>query len=266
VKKYVYVAVLVASLALATVSAAEAAPSISFGNVVSPTGAVASYPSAGIGATTWKVSLFDIGAWDNSLCESTAHFTANEWESPDVEGEDADPNSPWNQWSFKANTAYTYNDEAQAIFSPLARITASCELTRTVYLGKRAYRKLVEFHRSPPSTVSRRPGGCRVFSYSTGRLTIDCRHSRTSGSVTWMFGSRWSDVGGRYGIYWDRSQSTFGPHSLSSRWTPKRFYVTETVRPGTMITVTDVWETTKRVFMKKVYRHDKKVLTAAWPS
>jgi hypothetical protein len=266
VKKYVYAAVLVASLALGAVSAAKAAPSMAIHNVVAPTG-VAPWELESRTPTTWDVDVYGDNAWDYVSCGSTAHYPTADDYATDVDGEDVSPERSAEHWSFKADTSTRFDwNAAVQMYAPLARVTASCDLTRTVYLGKRPYRKLVEFHRSPPSTVSRRPGGCRVFSYSQGRLTIDCRRSRSSGSVTWMFGSRWSDRGGRYGIWWDRSESTFGPHNLSSRWTPGRFYVTETVKPGTMITVTGVWSTTRRLFWKKVYRHDKKTLTAAWPS
>lgn len=158
---------------------------------------------------------------------------------------------------------YVKYDDGQVAYNydTLSGITARCELTRDVYLGKRPYRESIDAHRAPAATMSRR--GCSMYSYSQGGLTIDCRHSRSSGSATWMFWRHRSDRGGSYGIRFDRSQSTMGAHSISGRLTPTWAFVTETVSPGTMITVTSVYlEGVRRLFWRNVYRHDRKTLTA----
>ena len=112
--------------------------------------------------------------------------------------------------------------------------------------------------------MSRR--GCSFYTYSQYNLTIDCRHSRSSGSATWTFGRRPTDRVGYHVVKFDEWQSTMGAHSTSSRVTPTRVFVTETVSPGTMITVTLVHLRLHRLSWRKAYRHYHKTLTASWPS
>jgi len=253
------IAAVVAAAALS--GTASAAPRIWIDHVASPTG-----EWNADGQSTGHVNLRGISKWTNAQCESTPWYANDPY--PEARyGEDADPNGPWNNWSFKNDDVpgeWVGNYESFQ-FNALDRITASCDLTRTVYLGKRPYRRSIDAYRDPEATVSRR--GCSIYSYSQSELTIDCRHSHSSGSATWMFGRHRSDRGGYYGINFDPSQSTMGAHWISERITATRAFVTETVSPGTMITVTDVHLTdVSRLFWRKAYRHDRKTLTASWPS
>lgn len=241
----------------ATAGTASAAPRMWIDQVASPTGDW-TYPSQ---PTTWHVGLRGISAWTNANCQSTPWY-AND-SNPSSWGEVAGPNRPWNNWSFK-NEFVPFDNIDSFQFLALDRITASCVLTRKVYLGKRPYRRSIEAYRDGPQTARRR--GCSTYEYSQGGLTIDCRRSGSSGSATWMFGRRRSDRGGSYGLRFDKSQSTMGAHDISARVTPTRVFVTETVSPGTMITVTSVHLTVRRLFWRKAYRHDRKTLTAHWPS
>jgi hypothetical protein len=262
--------VLAALLCGVIVPAAEAAPSMSINRVSSPTGA---YSEAAPGHTTWHLGLTRIGAWTYASCGSTAHYSSGETQ----DGNDLEPKGPWNSWSFgTSRVPGVWEDSGQVdeygnpvdVFNylSLARITASCDLTRTVYLGKRSYWRSVDAIKGGVETSSRHANGCSIYSYADGELTIDCRHSRSWGSATWMFGMGWSDRGGSYDLSFDTHQSTMGAHPLSARRTASRLFVTEHVSPGTMITVSEVGASWKRLGFKKVYRHDKKTLRAAWPN
>lgn len=259
---------LAALLAGVIVPAAQAAPSISIYRISSPTGA---YNEAAPGHTTWHVGLAGIGAWTYTSCVSTAHYSSGEKEN----GNDLDPKGPANNWSFgTSRVPGVWEDSGQVdkddnplnVFNylPLAQITASCNLTRTVYLGKRAIWPRKNASKAGPATVSRRPNGCSIYSYIDGELTIDCRHSRSWGSATWMFGLGWSDTGVNSTLSFDPSQSTMGAHPVTTRRTRSRMFVTQRVSPGTMITVTDVSVSYRRLAWKKVYRHDRKKLTATF--
>lgn len=274
-KRSIIVAALLMGL---SAPAAQAAPSMSIDRVISPIG-----PAESNGVprtddhTTWHVGLYGIGAWDHVGCSSTAYYKELSQFPEDGdntrEGEDADPNGPWDSWSFTAQTPAVYVENPEPdpygvtyTFMPLQRIDASCELTRTVYVGRRYYRMGQTLYRDGSATSSRHPNGCLVYSYSAGELTIDCRHSRSSGSATWTFGIRRTDRVRPGSVYFDRRQSTMGPHSSTIRRRGRRAYVTETVSPGTMITVTEVEVPVSRLYSRKVYRHDSKTLSASWPS
>jgi hypothetical protein len=252
------IAAVVAAAALS--GTASAAPRMWIDQVASPT----TWSGNGYGTTTWHVGLSGISAWTSTDCSSSATYAQSHER---LDGLDLNwGGAKGNNWSFHAQPVpFVHVTEFDYNFDTLSGITATCKLTRDVYLGKRAYRQSIDAHRDATATVSRR--GCPIYSYSQGGLTIDCRHSRSSGSATWMFGRRRSDRGGYYGIRFDRSKSTMGPHSISGRLTPTRAFVTETVSPGTMITVTSVYlEGVRRLFWRKVYRHDRKMLKASWPS
>ena len=149
---------------------------------------------------------------------------------------------------------------------PLARISATCDLTRKVYLGRHYYQRGITLTRTAPVTSSRRANGCKVYSYETGRLTIDCRRSGSSGSATWAFPVRPTDRGGTSVVYFDRSQSTMGSHPVTMVRIGNKEYVTERVSPGTMITVSSVELNVSRSYSRNVYRHDKMTLRAQWPN
>jgi hypothetical protein len=264
------VGLVIAALSLA--GAAQAAPSMSIDQVYSPTGA------ANPGDvwrtddhTTWHVGLRGIGAWDDSDCSSTARYTAygevQDGYTDTVEGEDADPNGPWNSWSFTAETptGWMGTDAASSYdFVPLARIGATCKLTRHRYVGRRYYRSGLTLYKEGPQTFRRRPNGCKIYSYSVGALTIDCRHSRSSGSASWSFKVRPSDGRARATLYFDSSRSTIGAHPMTvSRSGFGRYVnVTETVSAGTMITVTSVETSVSRRYSRKVWRDESKTLRA----
>lgn len=250
-KRLVLVAAMLAGL---IVPVAQAAPSMSINTVTSPAG---TYVEGG--ATTWNVSLFGINAWTYTSCDSTATYSDGET----VDGDDANPNGPAGKWSFTTETPNGWEGELDT-FVPLSKITASCKLTRSVYLGRRAIWPRRTASKAGPATASRQPNGCSIYSYYDGELTIDCRHSRSWGGATWMFGVGWDDIGVRSTLSFDPSQSTMGAHPVTSRRTFGRMYVTERVSPGTMITVTDVSVSYRRLAWKKIYRHDSKTLHAAW--
>ena len=215
-------------------------------------------------ATTWNVSLSGIDAWQHTDCSSRAYYPyAKRAETITVGGQHADSADPSALWSF---TAATPIRGWPSTYLPLSRITASCELTRHVYVGRRSYRSTAYLRRNGSAISSRRPNGCKVYSYSVGNVTIDCRRSRSSGSVSWRFGLRPSDLGGAASLNFDRLESTMGAHRLSSRRGRYSVTVTETVSPGTMITVTSVELRVRRLYSKKVWRDDSLTLNAAWPS
>ena len=239
---------------------ASAAPSMWIDQVVSPSGVYSTQ-----GQATWHLGLDGVGAWQSADCNSNATWAAK----AETARRGVGTSSPWTSWAFRSGFSLPYEGPSsrERVFSALTQITAECDLARTVYLGKRPYRRTIEQQRDGDQAVSRRPNGCSIYSYSESELTIDCRRSRTSGSATWMFGRHRTDRGGRYGIHFDTSQSTIGAHPISSRVTPTRVFVTETVSRGTMITVTDVYlRDVSRKFWRKVYRRDSKTLTASWPS
>jgi hypothetical protein len=158
-------------------------------------------------------------------------------------------------------------DEASSYdFVPLARIGATCKLTRHRYVGLRYYRSGLTLYKEGPQTFRRRPNGCKIYSYSVGGLTIDCRHSRSSGSASWSFKGRRTDRVGRASLYFDTSRSTMGAHPMTVSRFGRYVNVTETVSPGTMITITDVEVPVSRRYSRKVWRDDSKTLTAHWPS
>ena len=170
-KRSITVAVLLVGLAIP--AAAQAAPSMSIDQVFSPTGSTytGDYERRTDDHTTWHVGLRGIGAWDETDCTSSAHYAdfgelsggGGEY-TDSVDGEDADPDGPWNSWSFTAETPVNYND----VFVPLTRIGATCELSRSRYLGRRYYRKGLTLSTSGPQTFRRRPNGCQIYSYSVG--------------------------------------------------------------------------------------------------
>jgi hypothetical protein len=141
-------------------------------------------------------------------------------------------------------------------------VTASCVLEKTTYLGRRSYRAPV--FRSKTGASAFRQSGCPTFVYTTGKLTIDCRHSSHTGYASWRFPLRRSDWYRGGTIYFDRSQSTIGRHDLSSVRRPRSLVLTETVSPGTMITVTEVDVKISRRYWRSVYLKQKKTLTASW--
>jgi hypothetical protein len=270
-KRRISVAVLLVGLAIP--AAAQAAPSMSIDHIVSPTGQAA---TSGVWRTddhtSWHVGLRGIGAWDETECSSTATYTAwgdvGEDYTDTVEGEDANPNGPWNSYSFKAETPTDYADNADWSydFVPLAHIRATCELTRTRYVGRRYYRSGLTLHKNGPQTHRRLPNGCKIYSYSVGALTIDCLTSRSSGAATWSFKVRRTDRVRRAWLFFDTSRSTMGAHPMTVRRRGNYVNVTETVSPGTMITVTDVEVPVSRRYSREVWRDDSKTLTASWPS
>jgi hypothetical protein len=162
-------------------------------------------------------------------------------------------NTPWDNWQ-------DYN------FVPLSHITATCTLRRKRFVGLRWYRDEVTLYKDAPRTLRRRPGGCQIYTYSSGTLTIDCRRSSTSGSATWSFRLRPTDGRSTGTAYFDTSRSTMGPHRISV-WRFGRYVnVTETVSPGTMITYSLVELSFLRRYSKRVWRNERRTLTAHWPS
>ena len=274
-KRSITVAVLLVGLLVP--AAAQAAPSMSIDQVYSPTG---SAETADGGwrtddSTTWHVGLRSIGAWDNSNCTSTAKYTAIGEDRSDggytdtVQGEDADPNGSWNSWSFTAPTLTELMDGPDGTYNsfvPLARIGATCELTRHRYLGRRYYRSGLTLYKDGPQTSRRSPNGCQIYSYSSGSLTIDCRYSSHPGSASWSFRIKPTDRRARATLYFDASRSTIGAHPMRVRRNGRYLNVTETVSAGTMITVTSVEASVSRRYSSKVWRDETKTLTAHWPS
>ena len=186
---------IIAAVAAAAVlsGTASAAPRMWIDQVASPTG---TYGKGG-GKTTWHVGLEGISTWTSTYCSSSATYGQSDESWSGINTFHPDPGSARNSWSF-VNSAVPYvkYDDGQVAYNydTLSGITARCELTRDVYLGKRPYRESIDAHRAPAATMSRR--GCSMYSYSQGGLTIDCRHSRSSGSATWMFWRHRSDRGG----------------------------------------------------------------------
>ena len=84
--------------------------------------------------------------------------------------------------------------------------------------------------------------------------------------MSWRFGLRPSDRGGAASLTFDRDESTIGAHTLTSRRAGNVVTATETVSPGTMITVTSVRLDVTRLHSEKVWRDDRLTLNAAWPS
>jgi hypothetical protein len=270
-KRSITVAVLLVGLLVP--AAAQAAPSMSIDQVYSPAGALDGPDgwSRTDDHTTWHVGLRGIGAWDEASCESTAHYadfgelSGGGGEYTDtVDGEDADPGGPWNSWSFTAETPVNYNDAADSrwVFMPLTRIGATCELTRSRYLGRRYYRSGLTRSKSGPQTFRRSPNGCQIYSYSSGSLTIDCRYSSLPGSASWSFRIKPTDRRARATLYFDSSRSTIGAHPMTVRRNGGYLNVTETVSAGTMITVTSVEASVSRRYSRKVWRDESKTLRA----
>jgi hypothetical protein len=199
--------------------------------------------------------------WDTSNCESTATFD----DGLEYDGEEI-ANDDWRIWPYSMSTPWDWGSDANDVFAPrfhnITSVRATCELKKTTYLGRRSYRAPVFRSKTGASTYRR--SGCSIYSYSTGRLTIDCRRSSSSGSASWRFPLRRSDWYREGSIYFDRSESTLGPHKLSSVVKPRSLVLTETVFPGTMITVTEVDATISRRYWRSVYRKQKKTLTVSW--
>jgi hypothetical protein len=256
----------VALLLIAT-SAAYAVPSMAVTNVVAPTGTYDSNTQTSQ-QTTWHVKLFGVDAWETD-CTSTAHFLGD-YDVQDSEGEDVNPKGPWNDWSFAADTPdeWTPSDDYRYDlyrYLPFQRVTATCELSREVYLGRRYWREMI-YPEKRGSSAFARGGGCSIYSWSYGKLTIDCRRSKTWGWASWRFKLRSTDLARRSWVYFDASQSTMGRHNLTGRWSGNARILTEHVSPGTMITVNSVEQPISRRYSKKVWRTQTKTLRAAWPS
>lgn len=237
--------------------AAYAAPSMTVTDVVSPTGRYHDNPGQ---STTWNVRLSGISAWDSSECSSTANFANGE----SLEGADGS-SSDWRFWPFSTLAEYDFSDIHNPYsldYVPLSSVTASCVLRKSTYLGRRPYREAIWREKSGSSAFRR--GGCPVYPYSIGKLTIDCRHSSRSGYASWRFPLRRSDIVLGTWNYFDRSESTIGAHNLRAVRLPKSVVLTETVSPGTMITVAEVDVKISRRYWRQVYRKQKKTLTASW--
>lgn len=233
--------------------AAYAAPSLTVTDVVSPTGIYGDNP---VTSTTWNVSLSGISAWGTSECSSTARFANGESQ----EGLDSDDHNR-RFWPFDALTPVV-TDDYPFTYVPLSSVTASCVLKKKTYLGRRPYREA--FTREKSGSSAFRRGGCPVYTYSAGTLTIDCRHSSRSGYASWRFPLRRSDTVLETWNYFDRSASTIGPHNRGAVRSPKSVVVTETVSPGTMITVAEVDVEISRRYWRPVYRKQTKTLHASW--
>ena len=235
--------------------AAYAAPSMTVSDVVVPTGPVGEYQLP----TTWNVRLANISAWDTSDCQSTAHFIGgDDWPADDVSADD-----DWRFWSYSTDTPYESDwDTSDQMWLPLDRVTATCKLEKTTYLGRRPYRAPVFRSKSGSSAFSRH--GCPIYSYSVGKLTIDCRGSSHTGSASWRFPMRRSDYVSSTWSHFDLSQSTIGRHDLHYTRSGRSLILTETVSPGTMITINSVDATVSRRYWRKVFRHQSKTLRASW--
>jgi hypothetical protein len=234
--------------------AAYAAPSMTVSDVVSPTGSSWDNPDA---RTTWNVSLANISAWDSSTCWSTANFA----DGDSLEGEDGD--SPdWRLWPFGLDTPIDDDWYDSSDYVPLSSVTARCVLEKKTYLGRRSYRSPIYREKTGASTYRR--SGCSTYSYSTGKLTIDCRRSSSSGYASWRLPLRRSDWFREWTLNFDRSQSTLGRHDLSHVRNARSVVLTETVSPGTMITVTDVEAKISRRYWRQVYHTQKQTLRASW--
>jgi hypothetical protein len=238
--------------------AAYAAPSMTVTDVVSPTGRYDDNPDQ---STTWNVSLSAISAWDSSQCSSTANFANGE----SYDGEEV-ANDDWRAWPFSTATPYEFDwnagDYGDDTYVPLSSVTASCMLRKSTYLGRRSYREA--FWRDKSGASAFRRSGCPIYSYSAGKLTIDCRGSSHYGYASWRFPLRRSDIVRETWLYFDRSQSTMGRHDLNSVYGPRSIVLTESVSPGTMITVNSVEAKISRRYWRDVYRKQKKTLTASW--
>jgi hypothetical protein len=234
--------------------AAYAAPSMTVSDVVSPTGSSWDNPDA---RTTWNVTLANISAWDSSTCWSTANFADGE----SYEGEDG-KSADWRLWPFGVDTPDNSDWYESSDYVPLSSVTARCVLEKKTYLGRRPYREA--FTREKSGSSAFRRGGCPVYPYSAGKLTIDCRHSSHTGFASWRFPLRRSDWYRGGTIWFDRSLSTIGAHNVRSVRHPKSVVLTETVSPGTMITVTDVEAKISRRYWRQVYHTQKQTLRANW--
>ena len=269
-KRSITVAVLLVGLAIP--AAAQAAPSMYIDNVVAPTGSAETAEGWQMdGRTTWHLGVSGTDAWATTECTSTAWHTGygyalGEDYTDRVAGEDMDPNGFADSWSFAADTLWNYKEAYPytSEFVPLSHVTATCTLRRKSYVGRRYYREMINPEKQGPSAFAR--GGCPVYSYSTGKLTIDCRYSTRSGFASWRIPLRSTDRVRGSTVWFDRSQSTIGRHVLRSyRW-PRHVVLTETVSPGTMITVNSVEAKVSRRYSKQVWRNESKTLRAAWPS
>jgi hypothetical protein len=248
---------LVAVVAVLLISpAAYAAPSMTVTDVVSPTGSQFDNPDA---RTTWNVSLSGISAWDTSQCSSTARFANGE----SFEGEDY-ANDNWKFWPFSSLTPIVSDDDwsFDDTYAAVSSVTARCVLEKKTYLGRRPYREA--FTREKSGSSAFRRGGCPVYPYSIGKLTIDCRHSSRSGYASWRFPLRRSDIVLGTWNYFDRSESTIGAHNLRAVRSPKSVVLTETVSPGTMITVAEVDVKISRRYWRAAYLKQKTTLRASW--
>jgi hypothetical protein len=167
-------------------------------NVVSPTGLWSQNAT-----TSWQVSLRGINAWDDATCQSAAHFANDERQ----DGDDVNPRGVWTDWSFAAKTDGEWETKTEGHwdpttgdwepgtdefrFVPLSGVSARCTLSRRLYLGRRYYRQTISQDKLGSATFAR--GGCPVYDYSAGQLTIDCRPSRQSGFASWRLPLRSSD-------------------------------------------------------------------------
>jgi hypothetical protein len=266
-KRLVVVAVLLCGV---IVPAAQAAPSMSIDQVVAPSGPAPDLlPSS---PTTWHVGLSGIDAWDYADCSSTAHYQPLATIPGDDEyyvrqGTDVAPN--WGSWSFKTDDTpveFVRNPGGgeTLTYLPLARIDGSCDLTRTVYVGRRYYRRGQNLYRNGSATSQR--GGCPTHRYADGELMIDCRHSRTSGYLTWSFKLRPSDRDRGAIVSSSSTRPTMGHRRVWQLRLWNTVFVTEKVSPGVVATVEGVGLHVSRVYSRKVYRHDRKTLSATWPA
>jgi hypothetical protein len=234
--------------------AAYATPSMSVTDIVSPFGHYHDNPGQ---PTTWNVSLSGISAWDTSDCSSTAHFADAQGVGEDLDGEDAG-GEDWRYWQFTVPTPWgtTIN------YDRLRYVHATCVLEKKRYFGRRPYRSA--FWREKSGASAYRQSGCPIYSYSVGKLTIDCRHSSNTGYASWRFPLRRSDIVRQARAYFDRSQSTIGAHNTRYvRW-PRSLVLTESVSPGTMITITGVDVNISRRYWRAAYLKQKKTLRASW--
>jgi hypothetical protein len=106
----------------------------------------------------------------------------------------------------------------------------------------------------------------QIYSYSSGTLTIDCRHSSRPGSAYWLFAIRPTDSRLHATLNFDPSRSTIGPHTERIRRGQTIMEFTETVSAGTMITVNSVDASVSRRVSEGVWRDEAKKLTADWPN
>ena len=226
-KRSITVAVLLVGLAIPAAAQAAPPPSMYIDNVFAPSGPAQTAEGNWRTDyhTTWDVGVFGWGAWDRTSCSSTAWYAGDgyAWDEFEdevyvdhVAGENMGPNGFTDSWSFAAAGPHLKGEgqdyeEVPLDVVPLSRITATCTLRRKSYVGRRYYREMIYPEKRGPSAFAR--GGCPVYSYSTGKLTIDCRSSTRSGYASWRFPLRSNDRVRGATVWFDRSESTFGGHS-----------------------------------------------------